>query len=322
MRILCPEPANFSDAGLAYARSCASLTVREIGQSEFEREAPNYDAVLVRFNTRVGESLMQGGNLKAVLSPTTGLDHIDLAAAQRFGIRVYHLRGQKKFLQQISATAELTVTLMLAVLRKLPRALAAVRQGQWQPGLSRGYEVAGKTLGIVGCGRLGKKVARVGRALGMDVVVFDPYVRRVQAGVRRMPSLHSLLACSDVVSLHVPLLPETRHMITQREFNQFKSGAILINTSRGAVVDSEALLHALQTQKLSAAAVDVVEHEEQIVSQGHHPLIDYARSHENLLITPHIGGATFESVEKTDLFILSRYFRDQGINPCQSQLQC
>lgn len=313
MRILCPEPTSFSSAGLDFARRHATVTAGEMGQAEFECEAPGYDAVLVRFNTRVGEQLMRGGHLKAVLSPTTGLDHIDLEAALRHKVRVYHLRGQKSFLKQVSATAELTVTLMLAVLRNLPQAFEAVKQGQWEPGPFRGREVAGKTLGIVGCGRLGSKVARVGRALGMRVVTFDPYVQRLPAGVERTLSLQSLLERSDVVSLHVPLMPETRYMIGGREFDQFKVGAVLINTSRGTIVDGDALLDALRTKKLSAAAVDVLEDEGQIVHHRRHSFIDYARENANLLITPHIGGATVESVEKTDLFILSRYFKDQGI---------
>jgi len=313
MRILCPEPTSFSGAGLDLARRYATVCARDMGQAEFEQEAPSYDAVLVRFNTRVGELAMLGGRLKAVLSPTTGLDHIDFDAARRHKVHVYHLRGQKKFLSQVSATAELTVALMLAVLRTLPQAVDAVKRGHWQPGPFRGREVSGKTLGIIGCGRLGSKVARVGRAMDMRVVVFDPYIQRLPAGVERASSLHNLLGCSDVVSLHVPLLPETRHMIGRHEFDLFKLGAVLINTSRGAIVDSEALLSALEAGRLSGAAMDVLEDEEQIMQQGRHLMIDYAINHSNLLITPHIGGATFESVEKTDLFILGRYFKDQGI---------
>jgi len=284
-----------------------------MGEVEFESEARGYDAVLVRFNTRVTQRVMQGGRLKAVLTPTTGLDHIDLQAARRHKVRVYHLRGKKKFLRQVSATAELTVALMLAVLRNLPRAVDAVKQGHWQPGPFRGREVFEKTLGIIGCGRLGGKVARVCRALGMRVVVFDPYTLRLPGGVERASSLQSLLSCSDVISLHLPLLPETKHMIGRREFEQIKAGAVLINTSRGAIVDSQALLDALEARKLSAAALDVVENEHGIAQQGRHLLIDYARDHVNLLITPHIGGSTFESVERTDLFILGRFFKDEGL---------
>ena len=313
IRILCPEPSSFSSAGLEFARRFATVCEQEMGQVELESEALDYDAVLIRFNRRIDERMMQGGRLKAILSPTTGLDHIDLEAARRHRIRVYHLRGQRKFLSGISATAELTVALMLATIRNLPQAIDAVKQGSWQPGPFRGREVYGKTLGIIGCGRLGSKVARACLAFGMRVVVYDPYIRRLPAGVERALSLPSVLAHSDVVSLHVPLRPETRHLIGRQEFEQFKAGAVLINTSRGAIVDSEALLIALQTKKISAAALDVIEHEEKVNRMSQHPLIDYARQHSNLLITPHIGGSTFESVEQTDLFILKRYFQDQGI---------
>ena len=313
IRILCPEPASFSSVGLAFARRFANVYECEMGQVEFESEAPGYDAVLVRFNRRVGKRLMQGGRLKAILSPTTGLDHIDLEAARRHKVCVYHLRGQKRFLRDISATAELTIALMLAAIRNLPQAADSVKQGRWQPGPFRGREVFGKTLGIIGCGRLGSKVARVGRALGMRVLVFDPYIQRLPTGVERALSLRSVLECSDVVSLHVPLRTETRHLIGREEFEKFKVGAVLINTSRGSIVESESLLIALQTGKISAAALDVIENEDQVVQMGRHPLIDYAQQHNNLLITPHIGGSTFESVEKTDLFVLRRYFKNQGI---------
>lgn len=314
MRILCPEPANFSSAGLEFAGRYASVVASEMGQAEFDKEAPRFDAVLIRFNTRINESVLKTTRLKAVLSPTTGLDHIDLDAATRNNVSVYHLRGQRLFLRQVSATAELTIALMLALLRNIPQAVEAVKQGQWQPGPYRGREVSGKVLGVIGCGRLGSKVARVGRALGMHVVVFDPYVMRLPAGVARALSLEILLAQSDIVSLHVPLLPQTKYMIGWAELEKFKQGAVLINTSRGAIVDGEALLEALRGKKLSAAAVDVIDGEDQIIQRGQHNLIDYARAHGNLLITPHIGGATFESVEKTDLFILRRYFRDQGVD--------
>ncbi len=313
IRILCPEPSSFSRAGLDFARRFASVFECEMRQVEFESEAPGYDAVLIRFNTRVGIRMMQGRRLKAILSPTTGLDHIDLEAAQQHKVRVYHLRGQKKFLRNISATAELAVALILAALRNLPEAVTSVKAGCWKPGPFRGREVFGKTLGIIGYGRLGSKVARVGRALGMHIVVFDPYVQRLPTCTERSSTLHSLLERSDIVSLHLPLRDETRHMIGKDAFEHFKAGAVLINTSRGAIVDSEALLIALQSGRLSAAALDVIENEENINKISQHPRVDYAREHSNLIITPHIGGATLESVEKTDLFVLRRYFKDQGI---------
>ncbi len=315
-RILCPEPGSFSERGLALAASRAELVATSMSQAEFEEAAPDFDAALIRFNTRVREGLLQGApRLKAILSPTTGLDHIDMAAARRLGVNVFHLRGQKRFLKTVSATAELTIALMLAVLRKLPSAVAATRAGQWDPAPFRGREVAGKVLGIVGCGRLGSKVARTGAALDMRVVVYDPAVSRLPAGARGAASLQQVLAEADVLSLHVPLMPATVHMIGAAEYAQMKQGSVLVNTSRGAVVDTTALLEALRSGRISAAGLDVVEDEELILQGGLHPLIQYAREHDNLLVTPHIGGATYESVEKTDEFILNRYFKDQGLAP-------
>ncbi len=313
-RILCPEPDSFSTKGLALAASRAELVATHMTQAEFEEAAPGFDAALVRFNTRIRvELLHKAPRLRAILSPTTGLDHIDMAAAHRLGVSVFHLRGQKRFLKTVSATAELTVALMLAAMRKLPAAMEATRGGQWDPAPFRGREVAGKVLGIVGCGRLGSKVARVGVALGMQVRVCDPQVRRLPTGATAVATLQQLLAEADVLSLHVPLMRETVHMIGAPELGLMKRASVLVNTSRGAIVETTALLEALRSGHLATAAVDVIEDEEKILRGLDHPLIEYARGHDNLLITPHIGGATYESVEKTDAFILNRYFKDQGL---------
>jgi D-3-phosphoglycerate dehydrogenase len=313
-RILCPEPDSFSASGLALASSRSELLAESMDQAAFERAAPDFDAVLIRFNTRVhGELLQRAPRLQAILSPTTGLDHIDMIDAKRLGVKVFHLRGQKRFLKTVSSTAELTVALMLAALRKLPAAVEATRAGHWDPGPFRGREAAGKILGLVGCGRLGSKVARVCRALGMRVLVYDPQVKRLPAGAMFAHSLQEVLSKADVLSLHVPLIPETVHLIGASEFDAMKRGCILVNTSRGAVIDSLALLDALNSGRLAGAAVDVVEKEENILGGGKHVLIDYARRNDNLLITPHIGGATYEAVEKTDAFIINRYFNDQGL---------
>jgi len=310
-RILCPEPDSFSVSGLALAASCADLVARRMDQAAFEASAPNFDAILIRFNTRVrGELLQRAPRVQAILSPTTGLDHIDMAGAQRLGVKVFHLKGQKRFLKTVSATAELTIALMLAALRKLPAAVESTRTGQWDPGPFRGREAAGKVLGLVGCGRLGSKVARVGQALGMQVLVHDPQVTRLPAGAMHAHSLQEVLSQADILSLHVPLIPETMHLIGAAELSAMKPGSVLVNTARGAVVDTLALLDALNSGRLAAAAIDVVEDEEIILCGGKHLLIDYARRNDNLLITPHIGGATYEAVEKTDAFILNRYFKD------------
>jgi len=309
-RILCPEPESFSKKGLEYASENAEVTCKSLTQKQFDNIAPDYDALLIRFNTIIGESILNSDSkIKSIISPTTGLDHIDLEAAKRNKVKVYHLRGQKRFLKEVSGTAELTMAIMLSLLRKIPQSFDAVKRGMWEPGPFRGNEVSKKKLGVVGCGRLGAKVSRVAIALGMDVFAYDPYIYRFPAGVTQVDSLTELLSTIDILTLHIPLLSETTHLISTKEIEKMKDEVVIINTSRGSIVSTQALLDGLKKGKIKSAAIDVMEDEHSIKESGH-ALIDYANKYDNLLITPHIGGATYESVEKTDLFILKKYFSE------------
>lgn len=307
MRLLCPDPESFSTAVRDRAEALLDAEFVTLDQNQFDAAAPEFDAVLVRFNTRVGAAVMEpSSRLKAIMSPTTGLDHLDLRTARKRRIEVFHLRGQTKFLRTINPTAEMAVALMLALGRNLVKASASVLDGRWEAAPFRGHEVAGKTLGIVGYGRLGSKVAKTAVALDMEVLAYDVRPRRLAKGVRWADDLSDLLERSDIVSLHVPLNDETAGMIGPTELARMQRHAVLINTARGALVDSNALLDALRTNRLRGAAMDVLDGEHDIVARGH-PLIEYAKNHDNILITPHISGASFESVERTDLFVFDRF---------------
>lgn len=303
---------SFSESALEFAKTYTQLTALQMSQELFESEASNFDAVLVRFNTYVNKSAMKGDRLKAILSPTTGIDHIDMDYAKSRRIKVYHLRDQKKLLKTVSSTAELTIGLMLSMYRNIPYAVSSVAEGNWSAALFRGKELSGKVFGIIGCGRLGSKVAKVAVALGMKVMGYDPYKTKLPAGVVRVSTLDSLLAVSDIISLHIPLNAKTIHLIGSREISLMKSGALIINTSRGSVIDSMPLLEALKAKNISAA-LDVVEYENEVLAGNRNILIDYARKNSNLIITPHMGGTTYEGIQKTDENILNRYFRDQGL---------
>ena len=309
-RILCPEPESFSKKGLEYASENAEVTCKSLTQKQFDNIAPDYDDLLIRFNTIIGESILNSDSkIKSIISPTTGLDHIDLEAAKRNKVKVYHLRGEKSFLKEVSGTAELTIGLMLSLLRKIPQSFEAVKKGEWEPGPFRGNEVSKKKIGVVGCGRLGVKVSRVAVALGMDVFAYDPNISRFPAGVTQINSLMKLLSKVDILTLHTPLLSDTKHLISTKEIEQMKDGVVIINTSRGSIISTQAFLDGLEKGKIKGAAIDVME-DEHSIGKTSHLLIDYANNHDNLLITPHIGGATYESVEKTDLFILKKYFSE------------
>ena len=192
------------------------------------------DAYFATLRVRLTAELLAGApKLKAVATPSTGLDHLDLEAAAKRGVAVLGLKEERALLDRITATAELAWALVLACARRLPAAFDASRAGHWARDELRGHQLADKTFGVIGCGRLGTIVSQYARAFRMTVLGYD--VREVAVeGVTPVP-LHELLARSDVVSLHIHLTPENRAFINSERLARMKPGSILINTSRGAV---------------------------------------------------------------------------------------
>lgn len=303
---ICPEPQNYSAVGLAAIGEIATLVSGPMSYDELLQCISDFDLLFVRLQTRVTRELLEaGGRLKSVASPTTGLNHIDLEAAEELGVEVFHLRDQTEFLRSIPSTAEHTWALLLALVRQIPAAFESVRDGRWEQEPFRGRELHEKRLGILGCGRLGGMVAHYGRAFGMRVATYDPYAAMIPSYVDRCETLEELLVRSDILSIHVPLNKETAGMIGERQLTSLPDGAVVINTARGEIMDEGALLKALMSGHLSGAAVDVVRNELNSTSRDG-DLLEYARSHRNLIVTPHIGGATLEAVERTDLHIVER----------------
>jgi D-3-phosphoglycerate dehydrogenase len=173
----------------------------------------------------------------------------------------------------------------------------------------RGQELFGRRLGILGLGRVGEKVATYGMAFGMQARAWDPYRLDWTVDVERAKSLDELLPASDVLTVHVPLTSETYHLLGTRELSLLPLGAVLVNTSRGAVVDDGALLRHLEDGRLSGAALDVIEGGSSSGAVADTPLVKYACEHANLIITPHIGGATVESMAKTEVFMAEKLRR-------------
>ncbi|KYH38856.1 MAG: D-3-phosphoglycerate dehydrogenase [Candidatus Hecatellales archaeon B24] len=244
------------------------------------------EALLVRGKTKVTREILEASpNLKLVVRAGVGLDNVDLKAAGELGVKVENTPEAVSF-----AVAELTVALMLAVARRLPEADRMVKGGGWSKEKFVGLGLRGKTLGIIGLGRIGCLVARTCRAMDMRVIFYDIVDRSEYAqryGCEPVVSLEKLLSEADIVSVHVPLTPETRHMIGEREIALMKPGAILINTSRGAIVDEQALVEALKTGRLGGAGLDVYEEEP--------PRNMKLLSLPNVVCTPHIGAQTSEA---------------------------
>jgi D-3-phosphoglycerate dehydrogenase len=273
-----------------------------------------FDAFLTPLTVQTNREVLQRARrLRVIATPSTGTDHINMVEAAERGITVLSLRDDLEFLNTVTATAELAWALLLAVARRLPEAINAARGGHWGRDEFRGTQLSGKTLGIVGYGRLGRMVAGYGRAFGMTTLACDVKPMTMPNEIRQVP-FDELLERADVVSIHVHLSQDTRHLFDASAFQRMKVGSILINTSRGAVVDENALLSALKMGQLAGAGLDVIDGEWRH-DLADHPLISYARQHSNLLISPHVGGVTRESQSMAYRRIiekLAEYLADGG----------
>ena len=261
--------------------------------------------LVVRLGTSLDEDfLSRFKKLKFVATVTTGTDHIDEEYCRDNGIKIISLKGETEFLEGIHATPEHAWGLLLSLIRNIPKAYESVLGGEWNRNEFFGHELYEKRLGIIGFGRVGKILARYARTFGMNVVACDINKIEEDKFNLRQVSLESILKTSDVVSVNLSLNESTRHFLGGEHFNLMKDTAILLNTSRGAVVDEAALLYALENGQIAGAALDVLENENtKGTISNKHPLVAYGNRNRNLLITPHIAGSTFESMDKTAIFI-------------------
>ncbi len=254
----------------------------KITREELLARVENYDALIVRSRTKVdSEVLARATRLKIVGRPGTGLDNIDLSTANARGVEVVNSPEAL-----VEAVAEHVIGLMLALSRSVPAADSSMKANKWEKDRFVGTELKGKTLGIAGLGRIGRRVAEIARALGMTLLGYD--VIEVSQDTLtslgcRMVDLDTLFASSDYITLHVPLTTETRRMVDARRISMMRKGAFIINTSRGEVIDEGALLNALNAGGIGGAALDVFETEP--------PRAEVVAA-PNVIATPHIGGQT------------------------------
>ena len=318
MRILNLEPLDFNPQAAEAAASCGDYRALPDGLTEhdvaFWQEVAKAEVLWTRLAFRLdAKFLKKAPKLRVIVTPTTGLNHVDLGEVARRDIHLVCLKGEDEFLSSITSTAELTLSLMLEAMRHTGRAhQAVVDRGEWDRDAFRGRQLAGQRLGIVGMGRLGRIVAEYALALRMPVMFCDTKTDdelRVPQDIRRV-GLERLLRESDVVTLHVSYSPQNRNMIGFRELEMMQRHAWLINTSRGELVDEAALLAALQGGVIGGAALDVLADENSVGSLGlEHPLLAYAGGSRNLIVTPHIGGACRDAMHATELFVARKLVR-------------
>ncbi len=293
--------------------SVVEVDYKTLTQEEFETVLVDYDAVILGLGLILDKNLLEKcEKLKVVITVTTGLDHIDLETVNKNKLKLISLKGETELLKKVTGTAELAFALILNLLRNIPASIESVKNFEWNRDDFRGHELRGKILGIVGLGRLGEMVAKYGLAFGMKVISYDPHIGNevfVRSGAKSV-TFDRLIESSDVVSIHVHLSSDTENMFNASVFDMMKPTSYLINTARGKIVNENDILTALKSGGIAGYGTDVLADELSFANNfKDHPLIDYAKTHDNCIITPHIGGMTHESREMTDIFIAKKFVR-------------
>ncbi|EXJ76415.1 D-3-phosphoglycerate dehydrogenase [Cladophialophora psammophila CBS 110553] len=296
-RVLCPE--KLSSDGLALLRKNLIVDERQgLTPEQLISIIPDYDALLVRSETKVTNDLLQAARkLKVVARAGVGVDNVDVPAATRLGIVVVNSPSGN-----IQAAAEHTIALLMSMARNIPDACASLKGGRWERSRLVGVEVKGKTLGVVGLGKVGLIVARMARGLGMNVVAADPYAApsvAAAANVELVETLSELLPVVDFLTIHTPMLAATRGMLSTSELNSMRRGARILNVARGGIIDEEALLAALDSGHIAGAAIDV------FTSEPPHKDAKSSAArlvqHPKCIATPHLGASTVEAQENVSI---------------------
>ncbi|WP_394892250.1 NAD(P)-dependent oxidoreductase [Mesorhizobium sp. AaZ16] len=308
MRAINLDPDRYSPRARAILEA-AGVVVDDgpLSHTDLEACIANYDVLILRFSHRLDAHLLaRAKRLKVIATNATGVDHINIQHAEANRIRIVSLRDDQEFLRTVHATAELTWALILALERSLHAAIASVQKGEWNRDRYVGKELAGRSLGILGFGRIGEKIARYASAFGMAVGAYDIASRSAATPVIWHDTAASLFSASEIVTVHVPYNPDTQGLVDASLIARMPRGGRLINTARGAVVDEAAVVAALRSGHLGGVAVDVLAGEHEPGCPQASALWQLGQSDERVIITPHIGGAALEAWEKTEIRIAER----------------
>jgi D-3-phosphoglycerate dehydrogenase len=288
-KVLVREP--IAEAGIALLRERFDVELAE--DSDLAETIGAYDGIVIRSATKLTAELLERAvRLKVIGRAGVGVDNVDVEAATRRGIIVANAPEST-----VVSAAEHTIGLLLALSRNIPQAHAALKQGRWERSRHAGTEVAGKTLGVLGFGRIGQQVARRALGLGMRVVAHDPFVAKErfrELGAERAETRDEVLASSDFVTLHLPLTAETAGSVGADAFAKMRDGVRLVNAARGELVDEAALVEALRSGKIAGAALDVF---------GAEPYSGPLLELENVVVTPHLAASTEEAQDRAGVIV-------------------
>ena len=259
-----------------------------LSKAELYEAIGAYDAIITRSGTQVdAELLSHATNLKMVARAGVGIDNVDVAAASEKGIIVVNAP-----FGNTNSAAEHTMAILLSLCRNVPEANSSLKAGEWQRAPFTGHELKHRTLGVIGLGKVGGRVARRARSFEMDVVVYDPYIseKRATDFGTRLVDLDELVQIADVITVHTPLNDETRNLITAEHFAKMKEGVLIVNCARGGIINEKVMLDALNSGKVAGAAFDVWSEE-----PPQDPVVKQLIAHPRMIVTPHLGANTFEA---------------------------
>ncbi|MGE0634015.1 MAG: hydroxyacid dehydrogenase [Pseudobdellovibrionaceae bacterium] len=295
----------FSTEAWVRLETTSFLRIEKAAEPTLEKaDLSEVAGLIIRSRTKINAALLKRApKLQVIVTTTSGFDHIDLAATEAHGVTVMFTPEAN-----VQSAMELTWALVLAGSRKVVGAHKAVKAGDWNRDLLLGNELEGKTYGIIGFGRIGKRVAQLAHAFGMKTIAFDPYLDEDEFFKFKTPrvSLEELLRTSDVISIHVPLTAETKGMFNSSRFECIRNGVILVNTSRGLVISEQDLITALKKGWIGACGLDVFEKEPL-------PRDSQLLNFQNVILTPHVGANTEEAFLKASMFAAQKtiqFFHD------------
>lgn len=299
MSVLILEPDGYSPRALETYSKMGTVWLRTAPTGQDERVS----LLVIRLGKRLSaDFLSRYPGLTAIATPTTGLTHIDLTQCRKRGIRIFSLADCRQAIDRVTSTSELTLGLIIALLRKIPQAHSDVVRGRWDRDRFRSRQLSHLVLGIVGLGRIGGHVAGYAKALGMRVIASDPHQppsRFDDMGVEAR-DLTMLVGEADIVSIHANLREDNARLISRSVLSYMRDGALLVNTARGALLDEDAAAAALRSGRLGGLAVDVLADEHSDATWSNSPLVAAARDCLNIIITPHIGGCTSDAMHITE----------------------
>jgi D-3-phosphoglycerate dehydrogenase len=309
MKVLITESENFSSKAIASLRNHFQVEMANINDSEeLILKIADFDIIFIRLRCKIDKDIFnKAKKLKYILTATTGLDHVDVEYFESIGGEVISLKGETEFLETVPSTAEHTWALLLSLIKKVHSSFQHVKKGGWDRNLFINSNLKEKKIGILGLGRVGKQVAKFANAFEMEVGFHDIVPIKSEFKIFKTPE--ELFNWADIVSIHIPYTIENENFVNKELLSHIKCQSVLINTSRGGIWEEKEVAILIKKGKLNGVATDVLENELNMDSIASNPLVLLAQQNYNVIITPHIGGATKESMEMTEEFIVDKFLK-------------